>query len=47
MSKETKVTVTVYTVPHPNPQAAINLMAGLVLKNYLAEIEQGGENDGK
>ena len=39
MAKELKVTIRVKTVPHPNPAAAARLIAELVLKNYLPELE--------
>lgn len=32
MAKGLKVKVTVTTVPHPNPKAAIELVAGIVAK---------------
>lgn len=34
-SKEIKVNITVETIPHPDPQSGIDLVAGLVLKQIL------------
>ncbi len=34
------VIVTVYKVPHPDPQKAIDLIANLVLKNFSDELEK-------
>jgi len=37
MEKGLNVKVTVRTVPHPNPRAAIELIAGIVVKQLLEE----------
>ena len=42
MKKELKIWVTVKTVPHPNPQAAIELIAN-ILVNQLLKDEEGRE----
>jgi len=34
-SKEIRVNITVNTIPHPDPQSGIDLLAGLVLKQIL------------
>lgn len=39
MVNDLKVTIRVKTVPHPNPGAAARLVAELVLKNFLSELE--------
>ena len=38
--QEQIITVRISTVPHPNPQRAIDLIANLVLKNYSDELER-------
>lgn len=43
MGNDCRVTVTVTTVPHPNSKATMDLIANLVLKNYLNELEIGEE----
>lgn len=45
--REVTLRVTVKTVPHPNPQRAINLIAGLVLDRLLeeAELKKGGKTN--
>lgn len=35
--REVTLNVTVRLIPHPNPERAINLIAGLVLKELLKE----------
>jgi len=42
VKKELKIWVTVKTVPHPNPQAAIELIAN-ILVNQLLKDEEGRE----
>jgi len=37
MAKPLKITVTVNKVPHPNPIAAINLVAEIIVKQLLAK----------
>lgn len=39
MKKGLNVTVTVNTVPHPNPKAAIELVAGMVVKQLADKAE--------
>lgn len=39
MKKGLNVTVTVSTVQHPNPKAAIELVAGIVVKQLIEETE--------
>lgn len=39
MVKELKVTITVKSTKHPNPKAAIDLVAGIVTK-YLIEKDR-------
>jgi hypothetical protein len=38
-AKLQRVNITVKTVPHPDPQRAIDLIARLVIKNCLEELE--------
>ena len=37
MAKDIKVTIKVNLVPHPNPKAAIDLVAGIVVKQLLKD----------
>ena len=37
MVKDLKVTLTVNLIPHPNPKAAIELVAEIVTKNLLKD----------
>lgn len=37
MAKDLKITVTVNLIPHPNPRAAINLVAEIVTKQLVSE----------
>lgn len=39
MAKEIKVTISVYTVPHPKPKEAIELIAKLVTKQLVDREE--------
>ena len=39
MGKQQKITVTVFTVPHPKPTAAVKLVAEIVTKQLIAKPE--------
>ena len=45
--REITLNVTVKLIPHPNPERAINLIAGLVLDRVLEEMElkKGGKTN--
>lgn len=42
--REQKITVIVKVVPHPDPERALNLIAGIFLKEYLKEEERMKKN---
>lgn len=42
--REPKITITVKVVPHPDPERALNLIAGIILKEYLKEEERMSKN---
>lgn len=39
MSKDIKVTISVYTVPHPKPKDAINLIAKLAVDELTRNLQ--------
>ncbi|ODA41075.1 hypothetical protein [Desulfosporosinus sp. BG] len=42
--RESKITIIVKVVPHPDPERALNLIAGIFLKEYLKEEERMNKN---
>ncbi|HBV88476.1 MAG TPA: hypothetical protein DEF42_17975 [Desulfosporosinus sp.] len=42
MKKEVNIRVLIKTVPHPNPQAAIDLIANILVNQLLKDKNDGG-----
>lgn len=45
MARELKIKVSVYTVPHPNPKAAYDVVAKIVVKQLEKQAETNKESN--